>query len=455
MRQRVVRLTLVAGVTVLALLLLVAMCGGGGKGDGSDGPGSAGGSDGSGGPTPASGAAPGAAPATRLTVPPSYDTGRGWDIAGVSPDYALAATAGTVASLERSGADRFRLRTLDYATGKPRWTGAPWRPLFAADRYPDRFPGLLSVTKGAAEYVATWSYGKLEPRGTTPSDSVVSLDVYDAADGSRRHVEVPWSGDPTVSADGPGILITDGRATSAVVDPADGSVTKVPQSKLGYPKDCPGCRRLTEVRGVTAKGLLVGGDGGFWVRGGWSSRTVAPAGADPATGKAASTAAGYVLAKWQRPKSAKDAATHEIWALHDASTGKAVARVSCRKPAIEPGDDPRLLASPGGHFLIAGRLAFDVDARTGRCFEEPDGTAPLTLTAVTDYGTAYGAKNALSVPEAAAGSGIPFSVDLAAGTPEALAANVRLPVGEAAGVGLFRWTDARDVPHLTGYPERG
>lgn len=452
MRQRVVRLTLVAGVTVLALLLLLAVFGGGGKGDGSRG---TGGSAGPGGPKPASDATPGAAPATRLTVPPSYDTGRGWDIAGVSPDYAIAATTGTIASLERSGADRFRLRTLNYVTGERRWTGAPWQPLFAADRYPDRYPGLLSVTKGAGEYFATWSYGKLEPGGPAPSDSVVSLDVYDAADGSRRHVEVPWSGEPTVSADGPAILITDGRATSAVVDPADGSLTKVPQNALGYPKDCPGCRRLTEVRGVTDKGLLAGGDGGFWVRGGWSGRTVAPAGADPATGKAASTAAGYVLAKWQRPKSAKDAATHEIWAVHDASTGKAVAQVRCRRPAIESGEDPRLLASPGGHFLIAGRLAFDLDAKTGHCFEEPDGTEPLALTAVTDHGTAYGAKNALSVPEAAAGSGIPFSVDLAAGTPEALAANVRLPVGGAAGVGLFRWTDARDVPHLTGYPERG
>nr|WSZ95740.1 hypothetical protein OH820_08780 [Streptomyces sp. NBC_00857] len=41
-------------------------------------------------------------------------------------------------------------------------------------------------------------------------------------------------------------------------------------------------------------------------------------------------------------------------------------------------------------------------------------------------------------------------MDLTTGTPEALAANVRLPSGETAGAGLFRWTDAKDVPHLTG-----
>jgi hypothetical protein len=46
-------------------------------------------------------------------------------------------------------------------------------------------------------------------------------------------------------------------------------------------------------------------------------------------------------------------------------------------------------------------------------------------------------------------------VDLATGVPEALAANVRLPVAQVAGAGVFRWTDARDRVHLVGYAGPG
>ncbi|MFF1419715.1 hypothetical protein [Streptomyces sp. NPDC058280] len=440
MRQRVVRVSLVAGVIVLALLLLLATCGGSGdsKDDKGDGP-------------PKKPVRNSAAPATQLTVPPSYDTQHGWEIIGASPEYAVATAAGSLAYLQRVDEVQFRLRTLDPATGKRGWDGAPWRPLFS----PDRFPRLLSVAKGGQEYFVTWSYGKLKADVLTHSDSIVSLDVYRVSDGSWRRVEVPWTDAPTVTATGPGILITDSKATSAVVDPATGDVVKAPPGTLGYPKGCTECRRLTEVRGVTDKGLLVSGAREFWVRGGWFSRKVAPKDTEPTSGVPTSTAPGYVLAKWQRKKGAKDAATHEVWALHDATTGKTVAQVRCRKPAIAPGTDPRLVVSPNGRYLIAGRLAFAVETKTAYCFEESDGTKPLTLTTVTDQGTAYGATGARSAADALAGGGTPVTVDLTAGTPKALAPNVRLPSGETTGVGLFRWTDTNDTLHLIGYAQRG
>ncbi|MFE2596330.1 hypothetical protein ACFXCZ_07450 [Streptomyces sp. NPDC059396] len=439
MRQRVVRMILLSGIVVLALLLLLATCGGKqqkAKGD----------------EKPGTGKPPQSSSVSthRPVVPPAYDTARGWEILGGSPDYAVAEATSRLAYLERVGETRFRVRTLNPATGERGWDGEPWRPLFT----PDRFPRLLSVTKDGVEYFVTWSYGKLDPEALRPADSIVSLDVYTAADGTRTRVEVPWVDAPTVSAAGPGILISDGKAVSAVVDPANGDVVKVPPGQLGYPKDCTNCRKLTEVRAVTGKGLLVSGAKEFWVRGGWYSRKVAPKDTDPASGVPASMARDYILAKWHKKKGAKDAATHDVWALHEAATGKAVAQVRCRRPAIVPADDPKLIASPDGRFLVAGRLAFDLDAKKAYCFEEPDGTQPLTLTSVGNDGTAYGAMNARNTTDALAGRGSPVIVDLTTATPEPLEPNVGLPTGETSSAGLFRWTDAKDIQHLMGYPYR-
>ncbi|MEE1753242.1 hypothetical protein [Streptomyces sp. SP18CS02] len=453
MRQRIVRMALVAGAAVLGLLILLTALGGDPDEDGARGGGGRSGE----GSSPATaggtntGPGTGAGPATRLTVPSAYDTGRGWEIAGVSPEYAIAHATGLLAYLERVGDDRYRVRAVRTATGEPAWSGPPWRPLGS----PDDFPHLVSLTKDDQQFFVTWSYGRTGEDPLSTADSFVSLDVYAAADGTRRRVEVPWAEAPIVTGGGPGVVISDGRTRSAVVAPDTGDVTTVPPARLGHPKGCAECRRLTEVRGMTAKGLLVSGARGFWVRGSWFSRDRAPAGADPASGVPASVTSGHVLARWQQRKGAPRAATHDIWAVHDARTGKPLVRAECHKPAIEPGEYPRASVSPGGRYLIAGNLAFDLDERTGRCFEEADGTKPLTLATVTDRGVAYGATSARSVADALNGGGNPIAVNLSTGVPEALAGSVRLPAAEVAGVGVFRWTDARDLPHLTGYRTRG
>ncbi|OKK08182.1 hypothetical protein AMK26_03945 [Streptomyces sp. CB03234] len=422
-------MALVAGVAVLALLLLLATCGTGDQ------------------RPSVPPAKAGAAPVTRLTVPDAYDTSRGWDITGVSPEYVIARTTGVIAYLERVDDTRFRLRTLDARTGRHGWAGRPWRPL--GD--PESFPGLLALEKEGRRFFVTWSYGRTGDDPLTTAGSFVSLDLYDAADGTRQRVEVPWADVPIVTGTGPGVLISDGRTRSAVVAPDTGEVSTVPPQRLGHPKGCAECRRLTAVRGVTSKGLLVSGARGFWVPGGWFSRDRAPAGADPASGVPGSLTSGHVLARWQHKKGAARAATHDIWAVHEARTGRPLVKAECRRPAIEPGEYPQAVVSPGGRYLIAGSLAFDLDARTGRCFEEADGSTPLTLTTVTDGGVAYGASGARSVADALAGGGSPVAVDLATGVPQALAPSVRLPAAEVAGVGVYRWTDARDRVHLTGY----
>ncbi|MFD3517885.1 hypothetical protein [Streptomyces sp. NPDC058657] len=439
MGQRIVRMALVAGGGVLALVLLLATCGGGGK-DGSD--------RGGDGEQPPRAAAP-APPATpRLLAPAAYDSTRGWRIVGGSAEYALSQEPALVAHVERSGTDRFVLRAYDARTGRAVWTGRPWRSL--SD--PAHFPRLLTVTKGDRRFFVTWSYGKVSGADAlSTGDSVLALDMYDARDGSQQHAELPWPGVPVVSGTGPGVLVTDGAATATVVDPVTGRPTPYSPQDLGAPKGCGNCRVRTEVRGLTAKGLLVGGRTEFWVKGGWYSRSVAPAGTDPASGLPTSvTATGQILAKWQKKK--PDG--WDRWAVHDARTGKVLASADCRKPALEPGEYPRAVTAPGGHYLVAGNLAFDLrrpapkGAKTGHCLQEEEGSRAVTLTSVTDDGIAYGTTS----PTSAAGT--PVEVPLATAVPVALADTARLPEAEVAGTGLFRWTDRQDRPYLIGYPRR-
>lgn len=169
-RQKIVRLSLIAGVLILAMLLILASCGGT-KDDAKPGK-----------PVAATG------PKTQLNVPAGYNTRHGWEITDVSPQYAVASATGLVAYLARIDESRYQLRTRNAETGKAGWSGEAWRPLAPVDRY----PRLLSVTKGDKQYFVTWSYGRLGEYALASADSLVSLDVYDAATGEQRRVEVPW-----------------------------------------------------------------------------------------------------------------------------------------------------------------------------------------------------------------------------------------------------------------------
>ncbi|MEW2066043.1 hypothetical protein [Streptomyces sp. NPDC007346] len=443
MRQKAVRLALVGGVVLLALLLLLATCGGP---DGGAATGARGSTGGAAAPVPATRVLPGAGPVTRLTVPPQYTTDRGWEIVGSSPDIAVSHATGRLAYLERSGGNRYRLRTVDTATGALGWQGQAWRP-------PDplHYPKLATVTANDRQFFVTWSYGKVGD-GMTPAATFVSLDLYDVTDGSRKRVEVPWSGPPNVSTSGPEIVISDGEANSTLIDPVTGTVSELGADELKYPKGCPACKELTEVYGQTTAGLLVGGEREFWVRGGWFSRDVAPEGVDKGSGVVTSVAGGRVLAKWALAKKAKRAATHELWAVHDAATGKPLVSAECHRPAIKPGRYPQAALSPSGDHLIAGNLAFDLAGGEGHCFEDEDGSSHLSLATVTDDGIAYGAENARDASEALSGGGLPVAVDLTSWTTGRLSRNARLPGTETTGVGVFRWTDRQDRTRLIGYP---
>ncbi|MDJ0466496.1 hypothetical protein [Streptomyces sp. H27-C3] len=429
MGQRVVRVALAAGVIVLGLLVLLATCGGGSGKDRS-------------GAVPREPAKRSAEPPVRLPVPAEYDAAPRWQVRGASPEYAIARGADRIGLVERVSADRFRLRAVDAASGATRWKSEAWRPL--SD--PRHFPRLLPVGKDGREYFVTWSFGKVVGRDDALSGAkaAVVLDVYAVEDGARRRVELPWGGVPTVDSSGPGILVSDGGADSAVVDPATGRVSRVAAKALDAPKGCRDCRVQTEVRTVTDKGLLVSGRREFWVRGGWHSRKTAPAGADAASGVPISVAGGHILATWQK-KGGAGAAAFEAWAVHDAAGGRATATVECRKPAIASGRRARAVLSPEGRYLVAGRVGFDLETGKGRCFEAADGTEPLDLTVVTDTGVAYGMT----------GARVPVRVDLATGVPAVLPGSTTVPDAEVAGVGVFAWVDPKNRTCLFVHARRG
>ncbi|MER7176312.1 hypothetical protein [Streptomyces mesophilus] len=439
MGDKIVRTGIVVGVVVLALLLLLATCGGKKKDKGDDGP-------------PKKPVRTSQGPTTQLAVPAAYDTRQGWELPGVSEEYALAPNAKLLAYLQRADGGRFRLRTVDARTGKTAWTGEAWRPL--SDEA-GAVPRLAVVTKDGREYFATWSYGTFGDDPLSEADRVISFDLYAASAGTRQRIELPWPKSPSVSASGPGLVVGVGTDAAAVVDPATARTVTYKASDLKYPKGCKNCRRLTEVVGVTGKGPLVNGDGEFWVRGAWHGRKVAPKGA--VSGIAVSVSADHVLARWDKKPGKKKAAQgeQEIWAVHDGTTGKVLASVECHKPALRPGRYPPATPSPDGRYLIAGHLAFDLQEGTGHCFASEGGSKPLTLATVTDSGLAYGATGARSAEDAWDGGGTPVSVRIAVPDPEAFSGASRLPVHDLGEVGIFRWTDSRDVHHLLGYAKKG
>ncbi|SCF77869.1 hypothetical protein GA0115255_106101, partial [Streptomyces sp. Ncost-T6T-2b] len=131
------------------------------------------------------------------------------------------------------------MRTVDTATGELGWRGQAWQP-------PDplHYPKLATVAKGDRQYFVTWSYGKVGD-GLSPEDTFLALDLYDVTNGNRQRVEVPWSGAPKVTTTGPGIVISDAKANSTLIDPVTGEVSELRADKLGYPKGCPACKQLT------------------------------------------------------------------------------------------------------------------------------------------------------------------------------------------------------------------
>ncbi|WP_212911425.1 hypothetical protein [Streptomyces sp. TS71-3] len=447
--------SLLSGAVVLGMIAVLSMCG-------TSAPGDAVGDE-----------RPERPPHLDFPVPEGYDTGSGWDVSGVSEEYALAERTGSVAVLDAAGQGASRVRAIDVTSGRARWTSAPVKPVA---RSWDR-PQLLTVAEGRREFFVAWSYGDASTSVLGGARTAVSLDIYDAAYGTHRHLDVPWSEAADVTGGGPGILIGRGGDHAAVVDPATGEVSTTSAPDLKYPRGCAACRRDTDIRGLTSDGLLVKGAGEFWVRGGWYGRRTAPKGTDPASGVPVSVTADRVLVRWSRKPGGKDADRFETWAVHDARSGKVLASADCHRPAVDPGRYPELSFSFSGRYAVAGALAFDLTDHKGYCFDKESGSTgggtsvapapdaadpgdpavdkaprPLTLVTVTDQGVAYGTTGVHTAADARSGAGRPLHITVGTPVPQLLAPTTHLPAADLGGYGLFPGTDTKDVRHLLGYP---
>ena len=79
------------------------------------------------------------------------------------------------------------------------------------------------MSKGDRQYFVAWSYGSTAGEGLNSTGTFVSLDIYDAADGDRRRVEVPWSDAPIIT--GSATLPAGANATLIAHLQADGAPT--------------------------------------------------------------------------------------------------------------------------------------------------------------------------------------------------------------------------------------
>ncbi|HVV11832.1 hypothetical protein, partial [Amycolatopsis sp.] len=278
-------------------------------------------------------------------VPAAFDNTKGWMVEGSEStefDYpAFAPQAGLILLLANKS-DSAQVEARDAKTGATRWTGSP---------VPETDARLFVTNENGKEYAVV--VGKTHAY------------VYDVASAggsvaAQRDFASPEAND--VAAQRDGRVLVDYAGGTAVLDAASGQVARYEQ----------------KVVAASANGPVVQGHGAFSVPGGWSSADAVPAGATTGDVKAIGSPDGSSLvAEWPSPAG-------EIWAVHDMRSGQVLASVPCR------GEDSATPAvSVDGRYLIAGPVAFDLQAKKGFCF----GDKGTDLTAVDPDGTVYGAND--------------------------------------------------------------
>lgn len=234
-------------------------------------------------------------------------------------------------------------------------------------------------------------------------------------DGQTVEGDLPDGGAPLVLRTPSGVLIGTGKSSGdgagTVVVAADGQHAMIPAHESGgtgcavasctiplTPEAEVGGQPITSYSESLPQGAISCGDGNEDApnkgcvkafRGeGWTSldANVAPEGADPRTGRIYAVSDSIVVGQWLSSDGKSSVfrmidprdptATHGTWACQGD---------------VAPGESPaRLVSSPSGDFLVAGRVLVDkkttVAEEAGACLAEQDGL----LTAVDDKGTAYG-----------------------------------------------------------------
>jgi hypothetical protein len=398
-----------------------------------------------------------AATAPREQIPAAFDDTRGWMVQE-TPD---GTGFGRVTLVPRAGL--VLLRTLDHGptrliardarTGTDRWSGQPVTiPNATLDAR------VFVTAREGREYAVLTTTGAAPDNGVDKTSSATHLYVYDTgSSGERiaplREITVPGTAaDEWVQSDG--FALVRSGMTVAVADVTTGQVTSYASEDpaITAPRPCGqligSCNKLNKVVAMTANGPVVQGFRAFWTPGGWFSDEVVPAGASASHGAATVEVLGSpdghaVLAAWPT-KDAKP--TDRVWAVHDSQTGQVEASITCDYRAattIEP------TLSADGRYLLAGSVAFDLQAKKGTCLGETRTRHAIRLIAIDADGTAYG--NAMRPSSAGRDDPTPVTVVLATAQATPLAEGTHVPDLIGGGVAVFG-TDTAGGERILVYP---
>ncbi|WP_328870967.1 hypothetical protein OHT76_13060 [Streptomyces sp. NBC_00287] len=417
-----------------------------------------------------------AEPLAKLSVPSAYNPTKGWDetlnwvpeSVGTLPLSPLP-NAGAVA-LMHVASNGYTVMVTAADSGQLRWMSAPWNPptpVEGAEGNPEygeaaEIPDVTDVVQDGQEYVVAYAHGMRGKDDLHEGTEVVRLAVYPAdASGSSlkpvREIDVPVSASPGevhVSSAGGRVLVGWGEEGqfpqwTAAVDVASGQVTEYEDANALLPQ----CEQAvvcssSRVMAATADGPLVGmGSGGFGIPGRWFSDDVRPAGVNAAVGVLDSwngsvygVEGDHFLAGWHTGGT-YGGDSDPVWSVHDLRTGKVQARMECGYEVAdvsEPNRDYPVITSPGGRYLAAGPVAFDLEKKQGLCLQGDGDRKTIALSSIRDDGTAYGAV----MEDTATGDAGPViaEVDLTTATGEAkvLGAGTDAPfVTSLQGSGLF------------------
>ncbi|MCT9075282.1 hypothetical protein [Streptomyces fulvoviolaceus] len=440
---------------------------------------------------PTAGATHKAAAPVRLPVPDGFATETGWstsaspeatDIEPGSSGFPLVAVAPKSGLVIQAAADGSRVRAFSLASGKAAWT-------FTPKALTGLRAGVFVQESKAGEKVVLARQGKTSGSGLSTSRRTTTIDVIAADSASKataaHHLDLATPDDTATSftATDSGILVgvTDGVHEKAVeIDPATGAKRTVQKTSVTVSGCASGsCAVQASPAFATSQGVVSAfqqqdgcdpwaEDGtpctyGFQVGDAWTSTNAAPSGMH--VGIPLAVTGPYLVAAWHTSDTQTDPpalsdSKKTILALHDLSTGKIKAQVSCTSAdalTLQPGSaQSSTRLSPNGDFLVSGQVGFDLATGRGRCFTSTASTKGIDLTAVDDDGTAYGIVHVVDDTEATSLYGrLPIAQDgtdtpehdsarvsLRSGTAKALPAASEVPLYVASdGHGVFRTRD--------------
>ncbi|WP_308406247.1 hypothetical protein [Streptomyces sp. AC602_WCS936] len=383
-------------------------------------------------------------------MPSAYTGDKGWDqeIDWVPENAAtdpVATDGEAVAYLLRSG-DGYAVQVRDGATGKVRWTSAPYRtPVVDPDApgIPET-PGVTVLRQGERTYVAAWATGEQTGDALTKDQEVVQVDVYpvDAAGDSvapLHHVAVPvdaHNSSVEVGDGGAGLLITGPGVDhhSVAIDLESGKVTRY-EDAAGLFADCDSAMCINnEVVAVTPQGPVVSGEqGGIAVPGGWAGEDIAPEGVETGrtfvsgeqNGDLVGVRDSVFVARWQ----ASDDSDVPVWSAHDLTSGRLLAATACADD--KPLRDRTLVVSPNGRHVAYGPVAFDTETGKALCLAGDETRRTVTVGVIGDDGTAYGVTDAETAPKPV------IELNVSGTAPKALPEGTLLPAAALKGGALF------------------